>query len=258
MSYYQTLHVLSDTSSEFSAVVRTAEIELCVKVALASLLFYHTITTIDKEMKYFWHTPWKQVHMIFHLNRYIGLVSIFISIQRTSVTWIHSIAGKPRYFLNAISKLTEMNGTDWATVLAIDFILLQRVFALFNNVVWFRSVLSVLLALEASLRLAFMIVAVRAEIEEQKHLPVSTACVEQSKCSQQALETAYWIAPAAFQIILLILASSDDILHRCHHMQHRKRPEMPPAQRPCLERNNGRARKLEPFVPAWKYAIDQS
>ncbi|OCB84953.1 hypothetical protein A7U60_g7907 [Sanghuangporus baumii] len=247
MSYYQTLHVLSDTSSDFAAVVKTAEIELCAKVALASLLFYYTITTTDKEIKYFWHTPSRHVSIVFFLNRHVGLVSIFISIQRTSITWIHSIA-------------------DWATVLAIDYILLIRVLALLNQDIRLRSVLSILLALEASLRLAFMIVAVRAEIEEQKHLPEITACVEQSKCSQRTLETAYWIAPATFQIILLILVLYKSVdywrsskgFKGFHLVEVLVRDQVIYFMVTCVEWNNGGARKFEPFVPAWKYAIDQS
>ncbi|EJD03424.1 uncharacterized protein FOMMEDRAFT_20521 [Fomitiporia mediterranea MF3/22] len=46
----------------------------CFGVAVLTVLVYHALTTMDKEVKYFWSNPCSSTSLIYFSNRYIGVV----------------------------------------------------------------------------------------------------------------------------------------------------------------------------------------
>ncbi|KAI5121789.1 hypothetical protein M0805_009781 [Coniferiporia weirii] len=73
----------SDAESIASTVrlyVTILDIDIYGQIALATLLAYDILITMDKEVKYFWSSPGKLVSILFFMNRYIGLSSALLEI----------------------------------------------------------------------------------------------------------------------------------------------------------------------------------
>ncbi|KAH8108991.1 hypothetical protein DFH11DRAFT_1691282 [Phellopilus nigrolimitatus] len=60
-----------------------SQIDLLIycQIAVATVLVYDTIITMDKEVKYFWRSSRSLVSLIYFLNRYIGLFSAFVKLR---------------------------------------------------------------------------------------------------------------------------------------------------------------------------------
>ncbi|KAH8109868.1 hypothetical protein DFH11DRAFT_891285 [Phellopilus nigrolimitatus] len=60
--------------------ISEVDITQYTEVATLTLLAYDTITTMDKEIKYFWSSPRAFVSLIYFANRYIGILGAICSI----------------------------------------------------------------------------------------------------------------------------------------------------------------------------------
>ncbi|PAV19306.1 hypothetical protein PNOK_0424000 [Pyrrhoderma noxium] len=66
--------------AEVTSILGLRREEYFSRLALAVVTIYSTLTTIDKEIEYFWINPRKPISIIFLSTRYLGiLVSLLMS-----------------------------------------------------------------------------------------------------------------------------------------------------------------------------------
>ncbi|KAI5119221.1 hypothetical protein M0805_007732 [Coniferiporia weirii] len=157
-----------------------------VQVAIATALCYDTITTFDKEIKYFWSSPRKTSSIVYFLNRYIGIIAILTHVMGRFSVWAGDLG-------------------DWMTIILIDYILLMRVLALWSGAKKLAICLKAFFAVDFAFMLGIWITIVTME------KPIVGAVDGFAFCgSDSALpplfESLYWAAPLFFELILMILA----------------------------------------------------
>ncbi|OCB85045.1 hypothetical protein A7U60_g8002 [Sanghuangporus baumii] len=129
-------------------------------VALATLLVYHSIITLDKEVHLTGMTtcksnPRSSVSIIYFANHYIGLLAAACNI--TFALFTESLA---RYFVSRVTlraSIVLMQTPDLAITVLIDYILLIRVLALYHQDRKLSITLKILLGLDAGLNLGILI-----------------------------------------------------------------------------------------------------
>ncbi|KAH8109526.1 hypothetical protein DFH11DRAFT_1709697 [Phellopilus nigrolimitatus] len=151
---------------------------------------------MDKEIKYFWRSPWKFVSLIYFANRYLGLLGVV-----SGIVVIALPANEPlRLGLSWVSSLS-----NYMTILLIDYILLMRVLALYNQekrmTVWLRT----LFGLEAFWGLGLLVYGViYAEISVGSLAEGVTICL--TNRSPKLWGRLSWVIPMLYAIILMVLA----------------------------------------------------
>ncbi|KAI5121788.1 hypothetical protein M0805_009780 [Coniferiporia weirii] len=184
---YSVLLGAESTAPTIQSQAGVLNIDICSQVAIATLLAYDTLITMNQEVKYFWSTPGKFVSIIYFTNRYIGLLSAFVEIWGVSIAWIHAVA-------------------DTLTMLLIDFILLMRVFALFSYNRKVVVCLGSLFGVEVVLMLSIVIYSVAYEkIGVGKLVEGITAC-GMNHFFPSVWGTLFWGTPLTVEAILLSLS----------------------------------------------------
>ncbi|KAI5117041.1 hypothetical protein M0805_000116 [Coniferiporia weirii] len=157
------------------------QVQLFARVSATTLLAYDIVITMDKEVKYFWKTPFTPISFLYFLNRYLGLLEALLDIR------------------------------CWIGILAIDAILLIRVIALYERSQKLTVCLSSLFVAEAAAMLWFT-VRIRLDISIGISIgnPLSgigdvTGCGVTLDIPQ-LMAVLYWIPPTVFELILLVLS----------------------------------------------------
>ncbi|KAI5116897.1 hypothetical protein M0805_004165 [Coniferiporia weirii] len=144
--------------------------------AIVTVLVYDSITTLDKEIKYFWSSPCNSVSLIYFANRFVGVFSAIVYL------WY------------------------WITINLIDYILTMRVLALFSQDKRLAAVLKILFAMEVAAMFAILAyVQVYNGTALGEIAPGITVC--QSVRSVQPIFFGFsWSIPLAYELLLMILA----------------------------------------------------
>ncbi|KAL5498702.1 hypothetical protein ACEPAH_2057 [Sanghuangporus vaninii] len=147
-----------------------------VSTALLTVLVYHSLISLDQEIKFFWPNPRSSVSLIYFANRYTGLLA-------------------------AICYITSLFST-----LLIEYILVIRVLALYHQDEKLSIFLKSLLVLVVGNGIAFQIYGV---IHEGEALGIVTEgvslCFNARKLSVNLI-VASWILPIAYGLTLMGLS----------------------------------------------------
>ncbi|KAH8106561.1 hypothetical protein DFH11DRAFT_1463405, partial [Phellopilus nigrolimitatus] len=176
-------------------LISDTSISLYTEVAILTLLVYNTVTTMDKEIKYFWNSPRSFVSLIYFANRYIGILGAMSSIVLSQFCTEQQLAHCRE---------------DLMTVLLIDYILLIRVLALYHQDKRLAACLRTLFGLEAAFLLGILIYSII--YEESKHIFAVgelaegiTLCGE-NRTTPKVWGALSWATPVLYGIILMVLA----------------------------------------------------
>ncbi|KAH8109872.1 hypothetical protein DFH11DRAFT_1547956 [Phellopilus nigrolimitatus] len=143
------------------------------QVAILTLLVYNTITTLDKEIKYFW-------------NRYVGILGAL----STVVSYL----------------LIILEGLGFAWIENLANILLMRVLALYHQDKRLSACLRTLFGLEAAYTLGVLIFSIiHREIVVGELAKGITACGNNGS-SLKVWGASSWAAIMVYEIILMVLA----------------------------------------------------
>ncbi|KAI5116821.1 hypothetical protein M0805_002879 [Coniferiporia weirii] len=79
------LRLLNDTviigPGDLANEVFNDQIQLFARVSATTLLAYDIVITMDKEVKYFWKTPFTPISFLYFLNRYLGLLEALVGVR---------------------------------------------------------------------------------------------------------------------------------------------------------------------------------
>ncbi|KAH8109814.1 hypothetical protein DFH11DRAFT_1809663, partial [Phellopilus nigrolimitatus] len=156
-------------------------------VAFLTLLVYNTIITMDKEIKYFWVSPRSFVSLIYFANRYIGILGT-----------LSKIVCKSKCSWDALK--------DWMTILLIDYILLMRVLALYQQDKRLAACLRTLFGLEAAFGLGILIYSTIYEEIVVGELAKGVLFCGENRIPTKVWGTLSWAAPMLYALILMCLA----------------------------------------------------
>ncbi|KAL5498493.1 hypothetical protein ACEPAH_1846 [Sanghuangporus vaninii] len=147
-----------------------------VSVAVLTLLVYHYLLHLDKEVKYFWANPWNIVSIIYFVNQYAG-------------------------FLGAGCFIVY-----WVTVFLIDYILTIRVLALYSRDRTLAICLYVPLVLEAVSELGLVIyTGLVDKVFVGGLVDGMTVCCDEFN-SLTSVDVLSWVMPMVYGLILLALS----------------------------------------------------
>ncbi|KAH8109362.1 hypothetical protein DFH11DRAFT_1515672 [Phellopilus nigrolimitatus] len=181
-------------------IISTIDTLTYAAVAGLTLLVYDSITTMDKEIKYFWSSPCKFVSLIYFVNRYLGI-------------------------LGAVSGVV-----DWTTILLIDCsnislptnhlpliaytdILLMRVMALYHQDKNITTCLTAIFGLEAAFGLGALIYTIiYGEISLLRLAEGVTVCFI-NRSPQKIWSAIPWAVTLLYAIILMVLALRNAAQH---------------------------------------------
>ncbi|OCB87158.1 hypothetical protein A7U60_g5672 [Sanghuangporus baumii] len=195
--------------------VQEQTLELYFHVMTTVVLVYDTIITMDSEIKYFWKIPRNMVDFVYFANRYIGIFGAvaFLFWDSNSADLPLEVILSLKILFSSDSDGFRCNFSKWAndiaswiTIIAIDYILMIRVLALYSHDKALSICLRTLLALESVLKLGLI-----SYLNALEHLAVGelakgvTVCGEDSAPPWQ-LGMADWIIPMVYASILMVLA----------------------------------------------------
>ncbi|KAL5476988.1 hypothetical protein ACEPAI_3174 [Sanghuangporus weigelae] len=123
-----------------------------IDVAFATLLVYHSVLTMNDEMKYFWSNPCSSTSLVYFTNHLVGLLAAIFNLAYDG---IEETPISITYWISAVA--------DSAIFVIIDYILAIRVLALYDQNRKMRICLMSLLGAEALLGLATLIYSVWKE-----------------------------------------------------------------------------------------------
>ncbi|KAI5116374.1 hypothetical protein M0805_008687 [Coniferiporia weirii] len=184
------LRPLNDTRiigpDDLANEVFNIQVEFFARISATMLLAYDTVITMDKEVKYFWKTPFTPISFLYFLNRYLGLLEALVGVRCGFSAWFYQISG-------------------WIGILAIDVILLIRVIALYERSRKLTVCLSSLFVAEAAVMLWFSV-----RIQLGIGMPI-TRIGDATECGiitdvTQLMSVLYWIPPTVFELVLLVLS----------------------------------------------------
>ncbi|OCB87600.1 hypothetical protein A7U60_g5305 [Sanghuangporus baumii] len=151
------------TDAEFARSKEVAQLTVSLTrtqqycaVALTTVLVYHSVLTLEKEINYFWRNPRSSVSIIYFANRYIGLLAavcnmtVFLfseshaSCACSFSFWVSCLAGLVVFFL-------------------LDYILLIRTTALFHEHKTLSVALKILLGAEVFISFCLLIYVISIE-----------------------------------------------------------------------------------------------
>ncbi|KAL5498596.1 hypothetical protein ACEPAH_1950 [Sanghuangporus vaninii] len=156
-------------------------------LALATALIYHSIISMDQEIKYFWPKPRSAVSIIYFANRYIGILAALCEIPRQFAFWTGSLANK-------------------ITIVLIDYILLIRVSALWNQDKNLSIILKITLGLGFGLSLGILIYGKLVEELVVGRLAEGVTVCAYDGDPPRILSIVSWLVPTTYGLILLCLA----------------------------------------------------
>ncbi|KAI5117205.1 hypothetical protein M0805_005175 [Coniferiporia weirii] len=158
----------------------------CLQIAIATILCYDTITTFDKEVKYFWSSPRKTSSIVYFLNRYIAIFAILTNMISKLSSWAGFIGG-------------------WINIVLLDYILLLRVLALWSGAKKLAVFLKAFFAMQSAFMLGIGIYNNELEGTTVGSEKGFAFCFGKDG-SPPLYESLYWAAPLAFELLLMILA----------------------------------------------------
>ncbi|KAL5476778.1 hypothetical protein ACEPAI_2964 [Sanghuangporus weigelae] len=147
-----------------------------VLVALSAVLVYHSLISLDQEVKFFWPKPRSSVSLIYFTNRYIGLLAAIFNIA------------------------------DLFTMLIIEYILVIRVLALYHQDKKLSIFLKALLALVAVDGFAFRAHGIVYQGEALGIVAEGVSFCFIEREYPMNLMVAAWILPIVFGLILMGLS----------------------------------------------------
>ncbi|KAL5514011.1 hypothetical protein ACEPAG_2772 [Sanghuangporus baumii] len=121
-------------------IVSLVRTEQYCAVALMTVLVYHSVLTLKKEVKYFWRNLRSSVSIIYFANRYIGLLAAVGNMTASLFSKSHASLGLFSFWVT--------NLTSLLIFFLIDYILLIRTMALFHRNKTLSIVLKFLLGVE--------------------------------------------------------------------------------------------------------------
>lgn len=170
------------------------------QISISSLLVYDMITTLDREIEYYWSNPYRLNSLLFFFNRYIGITTALLT------NWFNTF--NENEILCCITYWSHVVA-NWITILLIDYILLKRVVALYLHKRNINYALHVLFFLEALIELALLIY-----VNLYQGLTIGQLADGARICMFVNVVpanwgVAFWIVPMVYEVLLMFLA-----LHR--------------------------------------------
>ncbi|KAL5506950.1 hypothetical protein ACEPAH_6406 [Sanghuangporus vaninii] len=201
--------VLSTQTYADPSVVRAAvfgydtmkKLQLVVVTALA----YDAIVTMDQEIKYFWRTPRSTVQFLYFANRYIGILGAIAGLVGNFSIWTNNIV-------------------YWISLVAVNYILMLRVLALYSQDKRLAICLKTILISAAAFE---FVVIIRIILLEHLRIVVLIGNVTfcGSNSNAQALGgVSAWLILALYGIVLTVLALYKALQYR--KMQRGSRASM--------------------------------
>ncbi|PAV20810.1 hypothetical protein PNOK_0343700 [Pyrrhoderma noxium] len=172
-----------------------------IQVSICTVLIYDTLLTTDKEVKHFWTgNQYNLLHIAYFTNRYFGIIDALSRLPYDSLSATTRLC--------AFSLWTRDIG-DLLTVIIVDYILILRVLAFWNNNKKLAIIFKSFLVLEAIAKLIiFMVMIVKYDPRATILAKGITVCG--GKQDQLALiaklEMVDWLMPTIFEFILMIMA----------------------------------------------------
>ncbi|PAV15217.1 hypothetical protein PNOK_0897800 [Pyrrhoderma noxium] len=141
---------------EAQIFMRAIITQRCIQVAICALLVYDVLITVEKEVKHFWTSRWHNVtHIIFFLNRYVGILAATASIFYTALDATTSSCNLHHCKFSIWTK--HVGGIF--NIIIIDYILVIRVLALWGNNKFLSIILKAIIVCEAIAKLVLVIKA---------------------------------------------------------------------------------------------------
>ncbi|KAH8112170.1 hypothetical protein DFH11DRAFT_1545874 [Phellopilus nigrolimitatus] len=166
-------------------LISDTSISLYTEVAILTLLVYNTVTTMDKEIKYFW-------------NRYIGILGAMSSIVQTIQCKHPDTAFQ--------SLLIVLEGLSFFWIQTLANILLIRVLALYHQDKRLAACLRTLFGLEAAFLLGILIYSIIYEEIAVGELAEGITLCGENRTTPKVWGALSWATPVLYGIILMVLA----------------------------------------------------
>ncbi|OCB89281.1 hypothetical protein A7U60_g3580 [Sanghuangporus baumii] len=145
-------------------------------VSLATVLVYHAIIMLDMEVKHLWTNPRSLVSLFFFVNRFIGLYGAICKIFGQSFAQSISSCVYCHIIIDAIltnfPQLQVVLQYDFLVIILIDYILLIRVLALYDQEIRLSIFLKLLLGLDTGFGLDILLIRVLALYHQERKLSV--------------------------------------------------------------------------------------
>ncbi|OCB87149.1 hypothetical protein A7U60_g5663 [Sanghuangporus baumii] len=201
------------------------------QMAILALLVYDALITTDKEAKYFWKVPQREVDFVYYMNRYIMIFgsaarllwnSYSANVQLCKFTskamtiifalihasgsfsqWASDIASAD--MIDSPEQVTHCS-LDWITITSIDYILIIRVLALYSQNRALSICLKLLLALEASFKIALI-----NYLDVTEHIAIGGLAEGVTVCTLDTIPPWQWgmidwMIPVGYGVVLMGLA----------------------------------------------------
>ncbi|KAL5476904.1 hypothetical protein ACEPAI_3090 [Sanghuangporus weigelae] len=157
-------------------------------VALTTVLVYHSVITMDKEIKYFWPNPCSSVNIVYFASTFL---------QR---------ALEDDHLLSCLFSYWTGGLADLVIVVLIDYILLIRVLALWHQDKKLSITLKILLGLEAGLDLGLLVYGTLFQDIAVGSLAGGLTICARNRAPPRAIIIVTWLTPMTYGSILLCLA----------------------------------------------------
>ncbi|KAH8109865.1 hypothetical protein DFH11DRAFT_891001 [Phellopilus nigrolimitatus] len=194
-------------------IISDINIGLYAQVAILTLLVYDTITTMDKEVKYFWSTPRKIVSLVYFANRYIGILGSLSGTVHFTLQADETLCKRPDAAFHSLLIIFKGLGftwlqdlANWITILLIDYILLMRVLALYHQDERLAACLRTLIGLEAAFGLGLLIYDIIYQGIAEGELAKGVTICGENRAPPKVWSALSWAAPMLYAVILMVLA----------------------------------------------------
>ncbi|KAH8109352.1 hypothetical protein DFH11DRAFT_1861489 [Phellopilus nigrolimitatus] len=182
--------------SKVPLIITTIDTWSYAEVAMLTLLVYDTIITMDKEIKYFWSSPCKFVSLIYFVNRFVGILGAISGIAYVTLHANETLR---------LGLISVLNLSYWMTILLIDYILLIRVLALYDQEKNLSACLKTILGLEVTFVLGDVIHSViYQEISVGRLAEGVTVCLVNG--NPKIWGALFWAVPMLYATLLMVLA----------------------------------------------------
>ncbi|CAK5263440.1 unnamed protein product [Mycena citricolor] len=179
------------------AYVSNTLIQNYINYAVATLLVYELLTTLDDEIARVWSLKWRLPKILFMLNRYF-IRGILIAL------WILAdFPGTSPEFCRIYS-YWQMIPLRLAIIAAQGLVVI-RVWAIYNNSRFMWWILTILYTLECLVMAACIIVATADTQGIAQPAPLSCGLHSRSGYLLKMYASGTWIAPVCFEFIMLLI-----------------------------------------------------
>ncbi|KAF9494751.1 hypothetical protein BDN71DRAFT_1431533 [Pleurotus eryngii] len=169
----------------------------CFQVAIVTVLIYDALSTLDKEVKYFWSTPRRFVSLIYFANRYIGIFSAIVYLWYNTYRVTKTLCQFTLYTAVA---------SNWITINLIDYILVMRVLALFSNDRMTKICLRILFVIEAAAMFGVLTYVQVYNGTALGEFGTNYTVCQSIRGVQPVFFILAWAIPLSFECVLLVLA----------------------------------------------------